>query len=51
MNIASVIAWFSANWMPIVVALLAVDAALIPLFPNAGILKSIQGWLQGAQKL
>ena len=48
---SGVITWLAANWMPIVVALLAVDSALIPIFPNAGILKTIQNALTGAEKL
>lgn len=34
--------WLAANWQTLAIALLAVDAAIIPLFPNAGILKKIQ---------
>lgn len=42
---SAVISWLVANWMQLVVAILAIDAALIPLFPNAGLLKSVQSFL------
>ena len=48
---ASVISWLSANWQPLVIALLAIDAALIPLFPNAGILKTISTYLNDAKSV
>lgn len=48
---ASVISWLSANWQPALLALIAIDAALIPVFPNAGILKTISTYLSGAEKL
>ena len=41
------IAWILANWQPVVTAILAIDAALIPLFPNAGILAKIKSALTG----
>jgi hypothetical protein len=34
-------AWIFDHWKDLLLALLAVDAALIPIFPNAGILKTI----------
>lgn len=37
-----VIKYLVAHWQTIVVSLLAIDAALIPLFPNAGILGKIK---------
>lgn len=40
-------AWLAANWMAVVVAVLAIDAALIPLFPNAGFLVTIKNFLAG----
>lgn len=40
-------AWLSANWQALVVAILAIDAALIPIFPSAGILVSIKSFLSG----
>lgn len=40
-------AWFMAHWQDVVLALLAVDAALIPLFPSAGILVAIKNFLTG----
>lgn len=48
---SSVISWLLANWMQVVVSLLAIDAALIPIFPNAGILKTIQSYLSSAEKV
>ena len=39
------IAWIVANWQQVVLAVLAVDSALIPLFPKAGILGSIKAAL------
>lgn len=44
---AAVIQWIGANWQAVAVAVLAVDAALIPLFPSAGILVSIKSFLSG----
>ncbi len=41
------LAWLSANWMQVVVAFLAVDAAMIPLFPNAGWLVTVKNFLMG----
>lgn len=40
-------AWLVANWQSVVVAVLAIDAALIPIFPSAGILVSIKNFLSG----
>lgn len=44
-------AWLMANWQTIVVALLAVDKALLALFPNSsvldGALSSIGTFIQG----
>lgn len=34
--------YLASHWQQIVVALLAIDAALIPLFPNAGILGKLK---------
>lgn len=39
------IAWISSNWQPVVLAILAIDAALIPLFPKAGFLGTIKNFL------
>lgn len=39
---SNVISWLAANWQSIVVAILAIDAALIPIFPKVGILASIK---------
>ena len=41
------LAWLSNNWMQLLVAVLAIDAALIPLFPDVGILKKIKDVLSG----
>lgn len=38
---ASIITWLGANWMGILIALLAIDRALERLFPNATVLKAI----------
>ncbi len=51
MSLASVWAAILANWQPVVLALVAIDSAILPIFPNAGILKSIQVWLLNAEKL
>lgn len=40
-------AWISANWQNVLLAVLAIDAALIPIFPNEGLLVSIQKVLSG----
>ncbi len=44
-------AWLSANFKDIILALLAIDAALIPLFPNAGILGKLKTYLTDASSL
>lgn len=38
-------------WQPTLVALLAIDAAIIPLFPNATILQKIGSWLNQAKSV
>ncbi len=43
--VATIVAWVVAHWLPVAVAILGVDAALIPLFPNAGILVAIKNFL------
>lgn len=40
-------AWLFANWQALAIAILAIDTALIPLFPSAGILGSIKNFLSG----
>lgn len=40
--VTSVVQWVVANWQQVLLAVLAIDAALIPLFPNAGILGKIK---------
>ena len=40
-------AWLIANWQTVLLAVLGVDAALIPLFPSAGILVTIKNLLSG----
>lgn len=37
--------WLAANWQTLAIAVLAIDSALIPLFPNAGLLKKIASFL------
>ncbi len=39
--------WFIANWQALVVAILAIDSALIPLFPQVGIFGKIKEVLSG----
>ena len=41
----AVFTWIVANWQPVVIALLAIDAALIPVFPNVTIFEKIKSWL------
>ena len=43
---ANFISTLIANWQPLIVALLAVDAILIPIFPNATILEKIAAALK-----
>ena len=45
--LAAAMAWLAANWMQVVVAVLAIDSALIPIFPNAGLLVAIKNFLSG----
>jgi len=40
-------AWLLANWQTLLLAVLAIDSALIPLFPQAGILGTIKNALSG----
>ena len=47
----NVIALISQYWQPVLVALLAIDAALIPLFPNSTIFEKIAGYLNSAKSL
>lgn len=42
---SAAIQWVMANWQPVVVALLAIDAALMPIFPNATIFEKIKAVL------
>lgn len=46
-KMANVISWLMANWQPIVTAILAVDAALIPILPNVTLLQKIKSILSG----
>jgi hypothetical protein len=39
--------WLVANWQSVLLAVLAIDAALIPLFPKAGFLIAIKNFLSG----
>jgi hypothetical protein len=43
---ASIISWIGSNWQTVLTALLAIDAAIIPIFPNATIFQKIQSWLK-----
>ena len=43
-------AWLTANWKELVLALLAIDSALIPIFPSAGILGKLKTWLTDASQ-
>lgn len=43
----SLISWIGSNWQSVLIAVLAIDAALIPLFPKAGILVKIKNFLSG----
>lgn len=40
-------AWLLSNWQSLLLVILAVDSALIPLFPSVGILGSIKNFLTG----
>lgn len=37
--------WLMANWQMIITALLAIDAVLIPIFPNATLFGKVKEWL------
>jgi hypothetical protein len=39
--------WFLAHWKDLLIAVLGVDAALLPLFPQSGILLKIKDFLSG----
>lgn len=45
------IAWILANWMPVLVYLLAIDRALIPIFPKVPFLVSLKNMLISAEKI
>ena len=40
-------AWLSANWQNVLLLVLAVDSALIPIFPSVGLLPAIKSILSG----
>lgn len=42
--------WLVDHWKDVVLAVLAVDAALLPLFPDSGILKKIKDILTPVAK-
>ena len=42
-----VLSWLSAHFMDVVVAVVAVDAAFIPLFPQVGMLIKVRDVLGG----
>lgn len=39
--------WIVAHWMEVLLAVLAIDKALMPLFPSAHILVAIYNFLSG----
>lgn len=39
--------WLAANWKAVLLVVLAVDSALIPLFPQVGIFGAIKNLLSG----
>jgi hypothetical protein len=41
--------WLANNWQNLAIALLMIDTALIRLFPNAGVLKTVQTDLTAIQ--
>jgi hypothetical protein len=43
-------AWLAAHYKDLILAVLAIDAALIPLLPNVPILVKIKELLQGLAK-
>jgi hypothetical protein len=42
--------WLADHWKDVVLAILAIDAALMPLFPDNGILKKIKDVLTPVAK-
>ena len=42
--------WLLSNWQNLLLGILAVDAALIPLFPNVGLFVSIKNALSNLVK-
>lgn len=38
--------WLTANWKEVLLIVLAIDAALVPVFPSVGLLASIQTLLK-----
>lgn len=46
-SLLSAIHWISANWVQITVSLLAIDVALIPVFPEVQLLVKIKNVLMG----
>ncbi len=39
---AELIVWIQANWMPVLVALLAIDQILVGIFPQVALLGSLK---------
>lgn len=39
--------WLMANWNTVVLAIIAIDAAILPLFPDSGLLVAIKKALSG----
>lgn len=42
--------WLAAHWQNVLLAVLGIDAALLPLFPQSGILLKIKDVLSGVVK-
>lgn len=47
--LSSVWSWLVLHWRDLLDALIAIDVALIPIFPNAGVLGKIKSWLSAAK--
>lgn len=44
---AAIWVWLASNWQVLALTILSIDAALIPLFPNLGLLVTIKNFLGG----
>lgn len=38
--------WLAANWKEVILVLIGIDSAIIPIFPNIGLLPKILTWLK-----